>query len=523
MQSAIQTWKTKLEQEDVNYDEILMYASCHTELQRLCEVLRSSTLIMDFQEVEGFKNSFLTNFELLNMCLIKYIPNHPDAKWCSFLALLKEYGVSLPQQLLTKIEKYIIFPNDTSKTADDLLKHPIPSATSGLFQPGSDISLRLSRDFSLKELSALITGIQEFQDPLLVYLDMLVFFKLNHSVMFDKYLRAEIEQATDKEKERIKEVSHFAMPSTGLSMFKFSAPSIHTMLQPGKPKSHGGVSVTILQDSLEKTKQLLTRIMRGEAAYFEIIANGKLDLEKLDIEEEFSTLSIYAVTTSSQSGSEGLAGVRSLLELFQYTKHIQNIYEVCDQYQLQGCLKDEELEEVQSLVADVKLDDNRSKLTPNVAKERMERIKQLLCIVRVEDTHSENKELLKRRSACLEVFPIVTNSAEFYQFIRDKHFYGEKGQATFRQQYQLITAQLQHEEYDESVLNHLLAAFKVMIPFMNQKQTFRELMTKVTGNDTTLGLKQLETVNANITTIRLWFSRAEVCFIGYYIPAYIHI
>ena len=62
---------------------------------------------------------------------------------------------------------------------------------------------------------------------------------------------------------------------------------------------------------------------------------------------------------------------------------------------------------------------------------------------------------------CLELFTAVGDSTAFYQFVRDKQFVGEKGQAVFQQQYQLITAQLQHEEYNETVLNHLYAASQV--------------------------------------------------------------
>ena len=180
---------------------------------------------------------------------------------------------------------------------------------------------------------------------------------------------------------------------------------------------------------------------------------------------------------------------------------------MCEQYHLKGCLQDEELKEVQSLVDDMKLECNRFKLTPNEASERMRRIKVLLCI----DQGENDAKAAKKRAACLEVFPIVANSAEFYQFIRDKQFYGEKGQSTFRQQYQLVTAQLQHEEYEEPVLNHLLAAFNILTPFMNNRQSFKTLMTNVTGLDTIFGMKQLETVNTNINLIQLWFSRAEVC------------
>ena len=112
--------------------------------------------------------------------------------------------------------------------------------------------------------------------------------------------------------------------------------------------------------------------------------------------------------------------------------------------------------------------------------------------------------------SCLNIFPVVANSAAFYQFIQEKQFTGEKGQALFQQQYQLITAQLQHEEYDDNVLNQLSAAFVFMAPFMDKEQNFQSLMSQVTKLDTSHGLKQLDTVNENITLVRLRFSRAEV-------------
>ena len=49
-----------------------------------------------------------------------------------------------------------------------------------------------------------------------------------------------------------------------------------------------------------------------------------------------------------------------------------------------------------------------------------------------------------------------------------------------------------------------------MAPFMDPRQDLGTLMSKVLALDVTNGLRQLETVNANITLIRLWFSRAEV-------------
>ena len=45
---------------------------------------------------------------------------------------------------------------------------------------------------------------------------------------------------------------------------------------------------------------------------------------------------------------------------------------------------------------------------------------------------------------------------------------------------------------------------------MDTHQKFCQLMLKVTSLDVSNGIKQLQTVNTNITLIQLWFSRAEV-------------
>ena len=92
----------------------------------------------------------------------------------------------------------------------------------------------------------------------------------------------------------------------------------------------------------------------------------------------------------------------------------------------------------------------------------------------------------------------------------EKEFVGVDGQALFNQQYQLVTTQLQHEEYNELVLNHLFAAFRLITPFVDSEQTFSSLMCQVASLGVYDASKQLETVNRNINLIRLWFSRAEV-------------
>ena len=495
IQTVLKEWQDRFMHQRANYDEILLYASNHTHLHSLGNTLCITSLICDAQDSHQMKTHFLQEFETLNISLLKYIPELPDAKWCTLPALLQEYGVFLPRNLQEMISRYVLFPGDQKPHNWEPPTNPVPPNILGQFQPGHEISLQLSKNVSLYQLAELIIGLESFQQPLLAHLQMLVFFKLNKSVMFDKYLRVQISHNTEK-LQQLKPQS--LLPSPQFSGFSFSIP-VPSLLPPIQCEDGGGeegLPMKIFVRSLEGTKDLLSKVMKGEAKYLEIIAGGALDLENLDITKEFGVLVEYS--SMNRLVCTGLSGVQSMLELFQYSHHIHNIHCVCDQYKLKGCLSDLKLKILNDLVGELRSEDARAKLTPNEASQKLKKVKTTLGVT--ETTNSK----------CLDLFAAIRDSAIFYQFVRDKQFYGESGSAMFYQQYQLITAQLQHEEYDEQVLNHLFAAFKLMTPFMDPRQDLSTLMSKVLALDVTNGLRQLETVNANITLIRLWFSRAEV-------------
>ena len=494
MRSVIKKWHETFNQQTLNYDDILLYASAHSRVEELCHSVCVPSLVVEFKRVESLKNDFLAQFELLNVYLLRYIPQHRDTKWCTFPALLNEYEVDLPQNLLSTIQKYVVFPDEEISTGNELLTNSLPSCTNGQFQPGAKISLRLSKQFSLQHLKTLVQGLDCFQQPLSDHLQMLIFFKLNHSVMFEKYFKSKCKRVLS---EVAAEMS-VEQPSAARG-FAFSVHSVSRVLQPVGP-THNESLVRVLVKSSESTRKLLCDIRSGEAAYHDIKAEGDLDFEKLDIEKEFKTLKNYLrIENPSTLSFVGLDGFRNLFELFQYVKHIENIHNVCEQYQLEGCLQDKQLTELKELADKLGPEDVQSQLTTVQAIESMKCIRELLCI---------NKDA--ESSHCWAIFQSVANSAEFFRFVKEKQFYEAEGQTIFLQQYQLITAQLQHEEYNESVLNHLLVAYSIIILFMNTKQTFKELMTKVNNLGTVVGLKQLETVNDNLTLIQLWFSRAEV-------------
>ena len=166
---TFKTWCTKVTSLSVSYDEIELYVACSTKIGNLLDheqTIHESSLAIDLDFIQTIKNTFLTEFELLNVYLLRYIPQHPDAKWCTFPALLSEYGVTLPQDLFSTIQNNIVFPEKENTTGDELLTHPPPAGTSGKFQPGQDITLKLTKKFTLKELSSLVQKIEKFQQPL---------------------------------------------------------------------------------------------------------------------------------------------------------------------------------------------------------------------------------------------------------------------------------------------------------------------------------------------------------------------
>ena len=486
-------WQNRILLRELNYDDIILYALVMSGIQSIGNAVSATSAAVESHTLEVQKNAYLACYEQLNILLLKYIPGKPEAKWCTLLTLLAENGVSFPKDLHDTLTDYVLFPGETKEVVGGLLENEVPSSTTGQFNAGYDISLKLSKKLTLKDLNRLVDDLLAFLQPILDRMDMLVFFRLHHSDMFDKYLKLFLEKEAKKHVERMN-------PTSTLSTFGFSVPRLPSVsLRMAEMESEEGMKLPILVRSLDQTKELLIKLVEGNATYNEIIAEGKLDLENLDIDQEFKILGEFILHLNhTLTSREGLIGVRNMLELFQYTKHIEKIHSVCDQYKLQGCLEDPSLEQLIEIAEELAPEKSRRALTLNNATENMKRVKRLLFGEHQPPIH------------CLKLFEAVADSAAFYQFIKDKRFGGEHGQAVFTQQYQLITAQLQHEEYDERVLNHLFAAFKFMTPFMNVRQDFKSLMAQVVHLDTSHGLKQLETVNSNITLIQLWFSRAEV-------------
>ena len=380
------------------------------------------------------------------------------------------YGIYLPKDLQEQLEQFVVLPGENANPMKlTLQRHTLKASTTGKFQPPQPISLMLSEGFTLKIMETFIRELESFLTPIQENMDMLIFFSLHDSQLFSAYVKQGLKMDTD------------------LNAF-------------GK--------------ALVQAKNILLQVCHGEAYYSQITANGAVCLETLDIQKEFSILfkSKKLDKLPGLKTTQGLGDVRNLVDLIKISTHIRVVRHVCQQYQLEGCLNDENLIKLTAIAEELMTEEAKASLTPSSATEKMETVRELLDTKGGVVTHDYEY---------LAIFSKIADSAEFYQFICEKGFTDENGQARFHQQYQLITAQLQHEEYDEAVLNVLYAAYKLILPFTVKIQPFHSLLESVkqlltaaspVGSAKTIHdyLVQIETVNRNVNLIQLWFSRAEV-------------
>ena len=389
---------------------------------------------------------------------------------CILTSVLSKYGICLPKDLQEQLEQFIVLPGENAHpTKLTLQRHALKASITEKFQPPQAISLMLTKGFTLNIMETFIQELESFLTPIQENMDMLIFFSLHDSLLFSAFVKQELKMNTD------------------LSAFG---------------------------QALVQAKNILVQVCRGEANYSQITANGAVCLETLDIQKEFSILfkSEMLDKLPGLKTTQGLGDVRNLVDLMKISTHIRVVRHVCQQYQLEGCLNDDNLIKLTAIAEELMTEEAKASLTPSSATDKMETVSKLLDTKGGVVTHDYEY---------LAIFSKIADSAEFYQFICEKGFTDENGQARFHQQYQLITAQLQHEEYDEAVLNVLYAAYKLILPFTVKTQSFHSLLVSVkklltaaspvgSAKTTHDYLVQIETVNRNINLIQLWFSRAEV-------------
>lgn len=259
----------------------------------------------------------------------------------------------------------------------------------------------------------------------------------------------------------------------------------------------------IYHNALQATEDFLKSILLGEASYSSLCSLECLQgrLGAVDVEHELSILQTFPFPDVDVD--QCMDGIRPILQLIPFADYIENIHKVCTMYEITGCLQDEGMKVLLDICRVLVSEEERNDLNAIRSKEHLEDITNIL-------------ELPDRNWNALSLFAAVKDSADFHQFLKEKKFWGREGTSFFMQQHTLITGYLQHEEYNEQVLNHLLVAFRYISPFLDTELNLKQLVKEVyhscgqAAEDCSTDFVQLYTVNRNITLVRLWFSRAEV-------------
>ena len=307
------------------------------------------------------------------------------------------------------------------------------------------------------DLVSLLELIEKYLEPLQPCLEILVFFELHHSKLFECYLKS--------------------------NLLLLKSPAVDARKR--------------LNDAVMLTVKLIWKLCDGSATVQEVTLNDTLSLEDIDVEKEHSNLSLFAgIFSPEQINCSGLDGVTAVLKLLKIYEEVFTIRQVCEQFKLTECLDDPDLKCLVTVAEDLQCNDRRAGLTMDEAITKMKIFSDKLLL----DKHGES---------ILQLFKEVKDCKALFQFVEESGFVGREGRIKFIQSHNLVTTQLQHEEYNAVVLNHLLGCFDYIDPFLRRSSSFSELMKLVTDlQNVQNGIRQLRTVNMNIGLIKMWF---QVC------------
>ena len=277
---------------------------------------------------------------------------------------------------------------------------------------------------------------------------------------------------------------------------------LHVLFQQTTAESDAeDAQVKRLGVALNKTVNLLQKLFNGSnITYREISADGAISVEQLncDVDKEFDIIA-DALQVNMFEKAENLNGLKSMAALLMLKPILLRLCDVCTQYEMSGCLDDLKLKELNCIAEEV-----GSELTSHDAISKMDKVKVYL------KHPSTTRHLI--------LFERVADSGEFYNFVH-RHFFDQEddfevlqiqAKVTFGQMIEMITHQLQQEDYEEQVVHHLEPAFRYILPFLDRKQDFHSLLEKIVELDPSTQFVELRTVSENMYLIQRWFRQAEV-------------
>ena len=363
-------------------------------------------------------------------------------------------------------------------------------------------SIRLTKSAKVPALVSLKSTLESFLEPISTCLETLSFFEVfsEESELFFDYVSYFLNK-TRKEAYRQSQstISEGFIPiqSPACSPIpKFSIQLLHL-------EESTSTKLSLLKEAVLIVEGIIRKLVDGSVTYAEVTLNGRLSFTQSNIKLLFHPVVQFAKFKKWGSIKwETLDGIKSVQDLNELARQVMTINAVLMQFELKGCLQDQEYASLFETIQSIKKKENLVDTSIKTANSYLQRISRTLNL----DRHNGKQ--------CLRVFSAVKKSRPFYQFAVDKGFAGENGLRTFNEQCLFVSSHLEQEDYDMVVFSNLRGAMNVMTPFFDKNCNFRELLNKLAALHTVCniheGIQQLKTVNANMEMIKMWFHEAEV-------------
>ena len=363
--------------------------------------------------------------------------------------MFSAYNIEFSADLLARVRKCTIFPTDKRSKAVEIQDIPWPDEAHCQ-------TLQLRKSVSLHELYILMSEAMKFLRPVEPHLSFFDHFHLKSSQLFGAYMGQHMPQSGSATVEHLKK----------------ALPAIHA-------------DIEALLKGKTTRQSLLLRSIDDES-----------------IQEEIGKIVSYRDFTVYKD-SKIIQHITNAMIVSGVIRDVKCFLQFCKSFELEVCVQSEQYCRLQELCKDVN-DASIQRMTLEEATKTVDSIKEVL--------ESSSQAV---RLEHLSVFQVLSvNSSQLKDFFIENNFTAEgEGQHRFQQKYELVTQQLQHEEYNAEVLNNLYAMFSVLAPLNNHELTFSEVLEMIARMDRASTEAQFNTVRSNIDLIKTWFSRAEVYFI----------
>ena len=363
--------------------------------------------------------------------------------------------------------------SDTEKKLEKL----IPSSRM-LSSLSASSKLELDKQARIADLNDLLINLRTFIQPLGENLKAVVFFHLQNSKMFFAYTTHFMVKVLEKQP-----------VSPGLKLT-----TTRVLVRDYRSKC-----IEYAAASVKSTLELVNNMCMGTATHDEVTLNGHINLSNTEmVDFEIGLFTKFASSDLSRNffvTFDELYGLRCFAELDAINRYIGPITDVLRRFKLRICLESNEynvLQEADTVLAD------KGNMSLNTARETLQQLKDAL--------HIKSESDLTR----FRIFESVRRCANFYHFAEKRKFTGPTGKKSFIDQYRIVQAQVQHEDFNQAILHHLYGSYDYIAPFFTLV-TFSQLMIAILDlKHLDKGIEHLEIVTRNIVLIEMWFRKVEV-------------